>query len=191
MVIDSKKIFKLFTFIILITAIILLISVFWKKIEKEIYPKKYSDIVEQYAYEYGVDETLVYAIIKTESSFKSDAVSNVGAIGLMQIMPDTFSWLQTKMPSESKLDKDALYDPEINIKYGVFFLSLLTEEFQDTRLVAAAYHAGRGQVNDWLEDASVSSDGKSISKIPSRNTAHYVSKVTKNIERYKKIYDER
>lgn len=191
MVIDLKKIFKLFTSLFLIAVIIVCVSIAWTTAEKMIYPKRYTEYVEKYSEEYNVDDTLIYAIIKTESSYKSDAVSNVGAIGLMQIMPETFDWLQTKMPAEQKLDAQALYDPETNIKYGVFFLSLLKEEFEDTRLVIAAYHAGRGQVNEWLSDSAVSQDGRTIENIPSRNTAHYVSKVIKSIERYRKIYNER
>ncbi len=191
MLIDLKKIFKLFTSILLIAVIIVCVTVVWKTAEKLIYPMEYTSYVEEYSEEFDVDKMLVYAIIKTESSFDSNAVSNVGAIGLMQIMPDTFDWLQTKMPAEAKLTKEALFDPETNIKYGVFFLSLLKEEFEDTELIIAAYHAGRGQVNEWLDDETVSPDGATIENIPSRATAHYVSKVTKNIERYKKIYSER
>ncbi len=181
----------MFTSLFLIAVIIICVSLIWTAAEKLIYPKKYTSFVEEYSQRFNVDETLVYAMIKTESSFDRNAESNVGAIGLMQIMPETFDWLQTKMPAEKKLEKDALYDPETNIKYGVFFLSLLNEEFGDTKLVIAAYHAGRGQVNAWLDDRSVSADGRTIDEIPSRNTAHYVSKVTKNIKRYNKIYNER
>ncbi len=190
MVIESKKIFKLFTFLVIIAVIIILISVFAPKIEKKIYPKNYSEFVERYSKEYNIDETLIYAIIKTESSFDKNAFSNAGAIGLMQIMPETFDWLQIKMGSGEKLSHDKLYDPEINIKYGVFFLSLLEEEFNDRKLVIAAYHAGRGRVNEWLLDESVSHDGKTISEIPSRTTAHYVSKVTRNIKKYNKLYNK-
>ncbi len=191
MVTDIKKIFKLFTFLIIGAVIILLASTSWEGIEKAVYPKMYSEFVERYSTEYSIDETLVYAIIKTESSFDPEAVSDAGAIGLMQIMPDTFRWLQTKTPEKEKLSSEALYDPETNIKYGAFFLSLLLKEFEDTRLVAAAYHAGRGQVNEWLDDKAVSPDGRTLPDIPSRSTAHYVSKVIKNIGIYEKIYDER
>lgn len=191
MIIDTKKILKAVCIVLLIAALVICLIMLWSFGSKLLYPKKYDDYVEKYSAKYGVDETLVYAIIKTESSFDSNAVSDVGAIGLMQIMPETFEWLQTKMPGDEDLEADSLYEPEINIRYGVFFLSLLQEEFGDTQLVIAAYHAGRGQVNNWLADEEVSQDGKTIEKIPSRTTAHYVSKVTRNIEIYKKIYEER
>lgn len=191
MVVDLKKIFKLFTSLLMIAVIIVCVSVVWKTVEKLIYPQKYSNYVEEYSEKFNVDKMLVYAIIKTESSFNSDAVSEVGAVGLMQIMPETFDWLQTKLPPKQKLGSDALFDPETNIRYGVFFLSLLQEEFDDTELTIAAYHAGRGRVNEWLDDSSISPDGVSIGEFPSRTTAHYVDKVTKNIEKYKKIYSER
>ncbi len=190
MVIDSKRILKAARTVFLIAVVIICLILLLSCVMKLLFPKKYDDYVEKYSAEYEVDETLIYAIIKTESSFDSDAVSDVGAIGLMQIMPETFEWLQTKMPSEEKLDDNALYDPETNIRYGVFFLSLLQEEFGDTKLVIAAYHAGRGKVNKWLDDANVSPDGITIEDIPSRTTAHYVSKVTDNIRIYDKIYNE-
>ncbi len=191
MVVDLKKIFKLFTSLLMIAVIITCVAIGWTAAEKMLYPQKYSGYVEEYSEKFDVDRMLVYAIIKTESSFDSEAVSEVGAVGLMQIMPETFDWLQTKLPPEHKLDSDALFDPETNIKYGVFFLSLLQNEFDNTELTIAAYHAGRGRVNEWLADRTVSPDGISINEFPSRTTAHYVDKVTKNIERYKKIYSER
>ncbi len=147
------------------------------------YPRSYASFVEKYCRMYGVDENLAYAVIHTESRFDSDAVSHLGACGLMQLMPETFDWLRSK-DAEGADKYDDVFDPETNIRYGVFFLSLIKERFGEERLVIAAYHAGMGRVSSWLNDVAFSSDGKSLHTIPFSDTDHYVKKV----ERTKRIY---
>lgn len=177
---------------VLILLIVLCALLFVSTTGKTVYPKLFSEYVDKYSEMYGVEDDLVYAVIKTESSFDSNARSGVGAIGLMQIMPNTFKWLQSKMPDNGpKMSAQELYSPETNIKYGTFFLSLLKKEFGSDRLAIAAYHAGRGQVNKWLKDRNISTDGETIEKIPSKSTGHYVDKVMKNVRRYRKLYEER
>lgn len=157
--------------------------------EEKTYPIKYSEYVDKYSREYGVDKYLVYAVIKTESGFRADAVSNVGARGLMQIMEDTFDWIKFRMGDEESVYFD-MYDPEVNIRYGCWFLGYLCEEFRNIEAVAAAYHAGRGRVNEWLSDKAVSEDGVHLDTIPSRDTAHYVSKITKAMDKYVRLYEK-
>lgn len=149
-----------------------------------LYPQNYSAYVEKYCVEYGIDENLTYAVIHTESGFDSNAVSHMGACGLMQIMPETFDWLRSKIGADDD-DIDDIFDPETNIRYGVYFLSLLRCEFGDERLTIAAYHAGMGRVNQWLRDSVISPDGKTLENIPFSDTEHYVKKV----ERTKKVYE--
>lgn len=151
-----------------------------------LYPKEYSDSVEKYAQEYGVDEALLYALIECESGFDKNAVSSVGAKGLTQITPETFKWLQTK--TGESYAEDALFEPEISIKYGAFFLGLLLEEFEDTKTALAAYHAGRGQVNEWLINPEYSADSKKLDNIPFEDTSAYAEKVMKVKYLYVKIY---
>jgi soluble lytic murein transglycosylase len=170
-------------------ALLILLGVWgYNMFMKSMYPIKYEALVKKYSSEYEVDESLVYAVIYTESRFKPEAVSSVGAKGLMQITPETFQWLQTKHPSKEALPEDALFDPETNIKYGVYFLSLLKAEFNENRLILSAYHAGRGSVNRWLGDPEMSSDGKSLDKIPFKDTNSYVGKVEKTESIYKNLY---
>ena len=152
------------------------------------YPIKYERYVERYSREFNVDKYLVYAVIKTESGFRPDAVSNVGARGLMQIMEDTFDWIKFKMGDEDTVYYD-MYDPETNIRYGCWLLGYLSEEFGNVEAVAAAYHAGRGNVNEWLSDKNYSADGVHLDVIPISDTAHYVSKITKAKDMYIKLYD--
>lgn len=152
-----------------------------------VYPRNYSDLVEENSKAYEVEESLIYALIESESGFDEKAVSVVGAKGLTQITPETFRWLQTKT-GESHSD-DALFQPEISIKYGVFFLKFLLDEFGDTKTALAAYHAGRGRVNEWLRDSRYSSDGEKLDVIPYEDTDFYVNKVMKVQKRYCDIYD--
>ena len=152
------------------------------------HPLPYYETVHKYASEYAVPEEIVYAVINTESSFKSDAVSNKGAIGLMQITPDTFEWLCTKTTEqEPSTTEDLLYNPEINIKYGTFFLSLLYTEFGVWDTVYAAYNAGMNRVSEWLKDPEYNLNGK-IVNIPYPETEKYVEKVSKAVIVYKKLY---
>lgn len=165
-------------------------SVFFggKFVMKALYPLGYSDVVEKYSEEYGVEKSLIYAVIKSESNFRENAVSDAGAIGLMQITPHTFEWLLTKTGED--LEEHALYSGEISIQYGTFLLKILLDEFDGQVWTAvAAYHAGIGIVGDWITDSSYSSDGKTLYYIPYDDTRLYVEnvKTAKNI--YEKLYD--
>lgn len=164
-----------------------LTAVSGKTLLRVLYPVKYSELVSQYSAEYGVAEPLLYAVIKTESSFNPDAVSSAGAEGLTQITPETFEWL--RMKSGETDGELSLFDEETSIKYGAFFLSLLLNEFGCTETAVAAYHAGRGRVNGWLASADTSPDGKTLVNIPVPETAHYVKKVTRAIDIYTNLYD--
>ena len=152
-----------------------------------VYPKDYADIIESTAEEFNIDKPLLYALVKTESGFDKEAVSEVGARGLTQITPETFEWLQTK--TGESYTYDALDEPEISVYYGAYFLSMLIEEFGNTETALAAYHAGRGIVNQWLNDPRYSDDGETVERIPYKDTAAYVKKVMKNCEIYRSIYD--
>lgn len=168
-------------------------ALLWRGIgvyETAMYPKKYQDLVEKYAAQYGLDENFVYAVIKTESGFQPDACSENNARGLMQITEDTFHWIGTKLGSDvsGQYTHDDMFQPEVNIMYGTFLLSYLEQEFGDDQVVLSAYHAGRGAANQWLADKNYSSDGKTLDVIPYSDTSHYVSKVMKNYQRYNQIY---
>jgi len=150
-------------------------------------PKEYQEFVEKYSFEYSVPQWTIYGVIKAESSFRSDVVSDKGAVGLMQITPDTFDWLMTK--TKETLDGRLLYDPETNIKYGTFFLRYLYAEFDSWDTAFAAYNAGRGNVNNWLKNPQLASNNQLIiENIPIEETRNYVKKVNNNIEKYKKLY---
>lgn len=151
-----------------------------------LYKPQYTLLVEKYAAENSLELSLVYGVMHTESGFNPDAESEVGALGLMQITPQTFQWLQTKTGED--LPDEALKDPETNIRYGCLFLGLLQEEFGTRQEILAAYHAGRGSVNSWLSQQEYSQDGKTLRKIPYSDTAHYVNKVERAYKIYSNLY---
>ena len=153
------------------------------------YPIKYQNYVEKYAAQNHLDKYFVYAVIKTESGFDPKAESNVGARGLMQIMEDTFDWIKFKMDDDHAVYND-MYNAETNIRYGCMLLGYLMDEFGSVEVAAAAYHAGRGNVNSWLEDKRYSSDGVHLDTIPISDTAHYVNKITKAMDKYIKLYGD-
>ena len=106
---------------------------------------RWDHIIYHYAEQYRVDPLLIKAIIAVESSFNPLARSPVGARGLMQIMPETAKWLTEEMGGAEGLPD--LYDPQKNIRLGVFFISRLAEQYHNNlELVLAAYNAGSGVV---------------------------------------------
>ena len=155
-------------------------------------PDEYAEFVEKYAQEYSVSEELVWAVIKTESGFDSSAVSNKGAIGLMQMMPSTFEWLTNDILRDHH-NSGMLYDPETNIRYGTYYLSRLYSRFGDWDTAIAAYNGGEGNVSEWLADLRYSDDGKKlkIENIPDEfsETENYVKKVNKAFRKYKELYE--
>ncbi|MBR2714591.1 MAG: lytic transglycosylase domain-containing protein [Ruminococcus sp.] len=159
------------------------------RILKKFYPQQYSQYVSQYADEYEVEETLVYAVIRTESGFRAEVESSAGARGLMQIMPDTFEWLQTTCDGEVIYTDNELFNPEINIKYGTYYLSMLINHYSgDEKMAVAAYNAGMANVDEWVETYSEDSD--TLEHIPYPETQHYVERVEKTKQMYESLYYE-
>lgn len=152
--------------------------------EKVYYQVEYLDIIEKYSVEYDVDASIILAVIKCESNFNHEAISSMGAMGLMQMMPDTFSDMQKRLSEE--YEDEMLYDPEISIKYGTYYLKYLYNIFEDWELVFAAYNAGMGNVWSWLKNEEYTEDGKLVI-IPFAETDNYVKKVVSTTQEYKKI----
>lgn len=153
---------------------------------KSDYPLAYEDLIEQYSAEYGLDPYLVAAVIYVESGFDPEAVSRVGAQGLMQVMPETGEWIAGKLHVESPPN---LLDPETNISMGTWYLNFLDERFgHDQDMVLAAYNAGHGRVAEWLENPQYS-DGTVLTNIPYKETENYVKKVNHAYEKYKEYHE--
>lgn len=154
--------------------------------KKLIYPIKYEEIVEEEAKKNDLDKFLVYSVINTESGFDAAATSPVGARGLMQMTDETFVWMQSVLGEEQ--EGDAAYDPAVNIKYGCALLRLLLRQYENTEVALAAYNAGMGNVDAWLDNPDFSDDGKTLDVIPFEETDNYVKRVNNALENYKKLY---
>ena len=160
----------------------------WDKAEKELYPLKFSEFVDNSSESFGVPRKIIYAVIKTESDFDSTAQSSAGAIGLMQIAPATFEEISRKLGDS--YEKGMMYDPETNIRYGTYYLSYLYRYFGDWDVVFAAYNAGMGNVSKWLEDREYSTEDGKLVAIPFAETAQYVTKVNDAMNKYLDLYGE-
>ena len=185
----SKKVVVLVICIILAVAVVLGgLYVFGDLGWQKKYPLEYEDTIVKYANEYNLDPYFVAAVINTESGFDAEASSNRGAMGLMQVMPETGEWIAGKLGIDN-FSSDMLLDPETNIRMGCWYLDFLGERFSGEEVIMAAYNAGHGKVQQWLEDPQYSSDGKTLDNIPFEETDNYVKKVTKAYEEYKKHYE--
>lgn len=153
--------------------------------EFDLYPVRYTAEVEAAASEFDLEPAYLYAVILAESSFHPDAVSSVGALGLMQVMPDTGEWIAGKLDLSESYSVDMLTDPALNVRFGSWYLRFLLDRYNgDKRCASAAYHAGQGTVDAWLADPSLSPDGQTLSAIAYDSTDQYVNKVLKNYEKY-------
>jgi soluble lytic murein transglycosylase len=112
------------------------------------YPLRYEQIVRAHARTYHLDPALLAAVIYTESKFDARARSGAGAIGLMQLLPGTAQGIADRTGGAHFVVSD-LYDPELNVRYGSWYLSHLLARYRDERTALAAYHAGQANVDRW------------------------------------------
>ncbi|MBS4535934.1 lytic transglycosylase domain-containing protein [Clostridium sp. D2Q-14] len=174
--------------IILIILILVITVLSIKFVKEKIYPLKYKEYILMYCDDYNVDPNLVAAIISVESKFNKDVVSSKGAIGLMQILPETAIWI-SQQNSMKEFEEWMLYTPEVNIKMGTWYINHLYKQFEDIDLILAAYNGGSGNVSKWLEDEKYSKDGKTLDIVPFKETREYIKKVNFRRKVYKYLYD--
>ena len=154
---------------------------------KKVYKIDYSDYVEKYAEEYDVDKYLVYAIIKAESNFDENAVSHKDAKGLKQLMYSTAEEIAQKAGIE--IDEKNVLEPDVNINLGTKYIAGLQKEYNNLGLALAAYNAGSGNVNNWINEGTLKADGSNIENIPFLETNNYVRKILRDYEIYKELYN--
>jgi soluble lytic murein transglycosylase len=138
------------------------------------YPLHYTAIVKGHAQNYRLDPALLAAVIDAESKFRADAKSGSGAIGLMQLLPSTAHGIALHTGGSNFTTAD-LYNPEINVRYGSWYLRHLLDKYGDERTALAAYNAGQNNVDRWKSDSS---------GIRFAETRAYVDRV----EKLKRIY---
>src|SRR6266545_7859118 len=112
------------------------------------YPLRYGEIVRAHAGNYRLDPALLAAVIYQESKFRADARSDSGALGLMQLRPETAKGIALRTGG-SRFQTSDLYDPEINIRYGSWYLRHLLDKYDDEKTALAAYNAGQRNVDTW------------------------------------------
>ena len=152
------------------------------------YPMTYAPEIRAAAAEFSLDPAYVASVVLAESSFDAEAVSSAGAIGLMQIMPATGEWIAGKLEDEP-FDVQRLYQPEVNLRYGCWYLRFLLDRYdEDMYTASTAYHQGQGRVDEWLKNPEYSEDGKTLSVISSRVTDTYVNRIMESYEHYKELY---
>ena len=163
----------------------------WTFIERTLHPTDYADIISAASIEFDVPKYIIYATIKVESDFDPYAVSSAGAIGLMQMIPETFEWLTGEEHLDEHLNKRKLEDPEVSIRYGTYYLSYLYKKFDyNWNTAFAAYNGGETRVAKWLLDERYSDGNGNLTNIPIEETEKYVKKINNEIEDYKKLYPE-
>lgn len=181
---------KVIIFISIILIVFVFLGTFKNKILKIIYPTTYREVVSIYAEKYEVEENLIYAVIKAESNYNKDAVSHKGAIGLMQIMEETAKDVANKYKIVSIDTKEEIINVQNNINIGTKYLQILLEKYKNKELAVAAYNAGTGTVDNWIEERVIKADGSDIENIPYKETNNYVRKILKNYEVYEKLYGQ-
>jgi len=145
------------------------------------YPLEYEHIVQAHARNYDLDPALLAAVIYAESRFDPNVESPAGAVGLMQLLPETAEGIALRTGGTRFVVAD-LRDPEINVRYGSWYLDHLRDHYDgDLRLTLAAYHAGQGNVDRWLEEGS---------GIAFPETRDYVDEVERVRRVYAKAYPD-
>ena len=141
-----------------------------------------------YSKKNNIDPFLIAAIIKNESNFEQRAVSKAGAVGLMQIMPDTGRWIAEQMGLKGYQDSD-LYQTKTNIRMGCWYIGELEHEFKGNLvLIMIAYNAGRGQTHQWMQQYGWDYDFNDIKAIPFPDTREYVAKVLQDRDKNNLYY---
>ncbi len=185
----SRQLVSLLVFILMLAASFWMIRFATNRYYRQIYPVHYESVIEDASRKYGVPAELVFAVVRTESSFRPGAESSIGAKGLMQLTDESFEWVRFRFGDNYPEHLgDDLFDPETNIICGTYMLSLLIDEFQSVDTALAAYHAGWGTVKKWLGDSGYSSDGVLLQYIPYGDTRGYVKKVLETAQIYKTLY---
>lgn len=142
------------------------------------YPLSYQEIVRGHARNYDLEPALLAAVIYQESKFDAEARSDAGAVGLMQLQPETAKGIALRTGG-SRFRVDDLTNPEINVRYGSWYLRHLLDKYGDEELALAAFNAGQGNVDSWLREDK---------GIVFAETRHYVDRVQELKAIYRDAY---
>lgn len=179
-----KKTKRLAKILISFAAIMLLFYFSYNFFVKLSYPLKYKKEVVKAANFHHVDKYLLLAIIREESRFDQNSVSEKGAVGLMQLMPKTADWISEKRELPASAEK--LSDPGVNIDNGTWYINYLFDRYKNNDVALAAYNSGTTVTDRWLSD----NPGGDIKNFIYAETRDYVIRVNKSKQTYEKLYEE-
>ncbi len=187
-VIFVKKDNKVLRFIIIVFIVLaIFFSIRW--VGRLIYPIKHEKYIIKYSSYYNIDPLLVASIIRVESKYYKNAESSKGARGLMQISRITGQWAGEEIGIKN-YSYDLLFNPEINIMIGCWYLNKLKQQFNNKFiLVIAAYNGGSGNVTKWLSNEKYTKNGEELIHIPFNETDQYVKKVQRTYKIYNYLYE--
>ena len=158
---------------------------------RAMYPLKYDDAIRASARHNDLDPALVAAVIYAESRFDASARSPHGAVGLMQVLPETAAQIARETGGVAFVPGD-LEDPEVNVRYGTYYLRTVLDQFGgDTVAAIAAYNAGAGAVQGWVDAAHAEGRDLRLADISYPETQAYVRNVLAARTVYRRTYGER
>ena len=140
---------------------------------------------EHFILAFVITPALVIALMRQESRFEAQIRSSAGAIGLMQVMPETGAWIA----SQKGVKSYNLDSPLDNINFGTWYLDYTHSRYgNNTMLAIASYNAGPGAVGSWVEARGIGDPDEFVNSIPYSETRDYVSKVLGNYWNYLRLY---
>jgi soluble lytic murein transglycosylase len=153
------------------------------------YPAPYRDALQENLRRHGLEEAWVYGLMRQESRFATQAKSNVGAAGLMQIMPETARWVARQIGMKG-YRKGLIHQLDVNIKLGTYYMKNVSSMFDDNPVLAsAAYNAGPARAEQW-RGAQPMEGAIYAETIPFEETRDYVKKVMSNTVYYSKLFGQ-
>jgi soluble lytic murein transglycosylase len=170
-----------------VIAVVLAVPLFRVAVNDLTLPLYDQDIIRQQAADKHLDPALIAAVIYAETKFNPQT-SSAGALGLMQILPQTADFLARKSGATTFTTAD-LATPQVNIAYGSYYLRFLLDHYQGNKMLAvAAYNGGEANVDQWVADARAQGHALTVDEIPFPETRAYVEKVLQAQKDYRRTY---
>lgn len=187
-IIRLKK--KRFLYIMGVLAFLVIVLAMTPSMLRAMFPMPHFNIVEKYSRENNLKITMIYSIIKAESGFRPEVVSQKGAIGLMQITEKTGQWIANQLDIQ-EYTSQSLKDPEVNLRFGCWYMAYLMERFEgNNELALAAYNAGEGTIRRWIDSGDIKWKDSRIIKLPYSETEKYLIRVNRLYFVYKTLYPD-
>ncbi|UVI28480.1 lytic transglycosylase domain-containing protein [Paenibacillus spongiae] len=186
-----KKFRRKRVFLVLVLALLVVLFFNSEWISRWMYPIHYKDDIRISADNYKLEPQLLAAVIRTETNYEPGKESKKGAVGIMQIMPDTADWIVEKSGFDGVTRDSLKHRADLGIEMGAWYLNWLNKQFKGNQVaVIAAYNAGPGAVKRWMTEGKWDGELSTISDIPYGETRHYVQRVHYYYKKYKKLYPE-